>query len=50
VAEESGELGEGDGFFGGVDDCFDLGFKAHGGWSKVSISTGGGSGCGRQDI
>ena len=30
VAEEAGELSQGYGFFGCVDDCFDLCFKAHG--------------------
>jgi hypothetical protein len=29
-AEQAGELGERYGLFGGVDDSFDLGFKAHG--------------------
>ena len=30
VAEEAGELGQGYGLFGCVNDCFDLCFKAHG--------------------
>jgi hypothetical protein len=30
VAKQAGKLGQGDWFFGGVDDCFDLCFKAHG--------------------
>jgi hypothetical protein len=29
VAEKAGQLGEGDGFFRCVNDCFDLCFKAH---------------------
>ena len=30
VAKQAGELGQGDGLFGCVNDCFDLCFKAHG--------------------